>query len=348
MTAYDELQLDTLGDKKTALFLIMSDTDATFNFLISMIYTQLFNLLCEKADDVYGGRLPVHVRCLIDEMANIGQIPNLEKLVATIRSREISACLVLQAQSQLKAIYKDNADTIIGNMDSRIFLGGSEPTTLKELNQALGKETIDTYNTSNTRGNSPSYGLNYQKLGKDLASVDIQNRLVCFDIKELGNQLKKIGMLIVQDQVWGRVTANRSAGKSTRYYIDEFHLLLKEEQTATYSVEIWKRFRKWGGLPTGITQNVKDLLRSPEIANILENSDFIYMLNQASDDRSILAQRLNISPHQLSYVTNSGEGEGLLFYGNVILPFIDRFPTDLELYRIMTTKLNEVAQEKEA
>ena len=178
--------------------------------------------------------------------------------------------------------------------------------------------------------------------------VDIQNRLVCFDIKELGNQLKKIGMLIVQDQVWGRVTANRSAGKSTRYYIDEFHLLLKEEQTATYSVEIWKRFRKWGGLPTGITQNVKDLLRSPEIANILENSDFIYMLNQASDDRSILAQRLNISPHQLSYVTNSGEGEGLLFYGNVILPFIDRFPTDLELYRIMTTKLNEVAQEKEA
>lgn len=172
VTAYDELQLDTLGDQKTALFLIMSDTDATFNFLISMIYTQLFNLLCEKADDVYGGRLPVHVRCLIDEMANIGQIPNLEKLVATIRSREISACLVLQAQSQLKAIYKDNADTIIGNMDSRIFLGGSEPTTLKELNQALGKETIDTYNTSNTRGSSPSYGLNYQKLGKDLASVD--------------------------------------------------------------------------------------------------------------------------------------------------------------------------------
>lgn len=172
ITMYDELELDTLGDKKTALFLIMSDTDPTFNFLISMIYTQLFNLLCEKADDVYGGRLPVHVRCLIDECANIGQIPNLEKLVATIRSREISACLVLQAQSQLKAIYKDNADTIIGNMDSRIFLGGAEPTTLKELNAALGKETIDTYNTSDTRGNSPSYGTNYQKLGKDLATVD--------------------------------------------------------------------------------------------------------------------------------------------------------------------------------
>ena len=172
ITMYDELELDTLGDKKTALFLIMSDTDPTFNFLISMIYTQLFNLLCEKADDVYGGRLPVHVRCLIDECANIGQIPNLEKLVATIRSREISACLVLQAQSQLKAIYKDNADTIIGNMDSRIFLGGAEPTTLKELNAALGKETIDTYNTSETRGNSPSYGTNYQKLGKDLATVD--------------------------------------------------------------------------------------------------------------------------------------------------------------------------------
>lgn len=172
ITMYDELSLDTVGDEKTALFLIMSDTDPTFNFLISMIYTQLFNLLCEKADDVYGGKLPVHVRCLIDECANIGQIPNLEKLVATIRSREISACLVLQAQSQLKAIYKDNADTIIGNMDSRIFLGGSEPTTLKELNQALGKETIDLYNTSDTRGNSPSYGTNYQKVGHDLASVD--------------------------------------------------------------------------------------------------------------------------------------------------------------------------------
>ena len=168
ITAYDELELDTIGDRKTALFLIMSDTDATFNFLISMIYTQLFNLLCEKADDVYGGRLPVHVRCLIDEAANIGQIPNLEKLVATIRSREISACLVLQARSQLKAIYKDNADTIIGNMDSQIFLGGSEPTTLKELAEALGKETIDTINTSDTRGNSPSYGTNYQKLGKEV------------------------------------------------------------------------------------------------------------------------------------------------------------------------------------
>ena len=172
ITAYDELELDTLGDRKTALFLIMSDTDSTFNFLISMAYTQLFNLLCEKADDVYGGRLPVHVRCLIDEMANIGQIPNLEKLIATIRSREISACLVLQARSQLKAIYKDNADTIIGNCDSHIFLGGSEPTTLKELTEALGKETIDTYNTSDTRGNSPSYGTNYQKLGKELMSRD--------------------------------------------------------------------------------------------------------------------------------------------------------------------------------
>ena len=172
ITAYDELELDTLGDKKTALFLIMSDTDATFNFLIAMIYSQLFNLLCEKADDVYGGRLPVHVRCLIDEAANIGQIPNLEKLVATIRSREISACLVLQAQSQLKAIYKDNADTITGNMDSRLFLGGTEPTTLKELNQALGKETIDTYNTGESRGREQSHSLNYQKLGHDLASVD--------------------------------------------------------------------------------------------------------------------------------------------------------------------------------
>ena len=172
ITAYDELELDTLGDRKTALFLIMSDTDSTFNFLISMVYTQLFNLLCEKADDVYGGRLPVHVRCLIDECANIGQIPNLEKLVATIRSREISACLVLQAQSQLKALYKDNADTIIGNMDSQIFLGGSENTTLKELAATLGKETIDLYNTSDTRGNSPSFGTSYQKTGHELMSRD--------------------------------------------------------------------------------------------------------------------------------------------------------------------------------
>ena len=172
ITAYDELQLDTLGDKRTALFLIMSDTDSTFNFLISMVYTQLFNLLCEKADDVYGGRLPVHVRCLIDECANIGQIPNLEKLVATIRSREISACLVLQAQSQLKAIYKDNADTIIGNMDARLFLGGSEPTTLKELSAALGKETIDMFNTGESRGSQESHSLNYQKTGHELASVD--------------------------------------------------------------------------------------------------------------------------------------------------------------------------------
>ena len=179
-------------------------------------------------------------------------------------------------------------------------------------------------------------------------NVDINNRFVCYDIKELGKQLKKIGTLIVQDQVWGRVTANRSAGKTTRYYMDEFHLLLKEEQTAAYSVEIWKRFRKWGGIPTGITQNVKDLLSSREVENIFENSDFVYMLNQAAGDRQILAQQLNISPHQLSYVTHSGEGEGLLFYGNVILPFVDHFPTDLALYKIMTTKLSDISETKEA
>ena len=175
-------------------------------------------------------------------------------------------------------------------------------------------------------------------------NVDIDNRIVCYDIKELGKQLKQLGMLVIQDQVWNRVTINRSAGKTTRYYVDEFHLLLKGE-LASWSVEIWKRFRKWGGIPTGITQNSKDLLASPEITNILENSDFIYMLNQAAGDRQILAKQLNISPHQLSYVTHSGEGEGLLFYGNVILPFIDRFPKDTELYRIMTTRLSEIAAE---
>ena len=177
-------------------------------------------------------------------------------------------------------------------------------------------------------------------------NVDITNRLVCYDIKDLGKQLKKIGMLVVQDQVWGRVTENRSQGKSTRYYMDEMHLLLREDQTAAYTVEIWKRFRKWGGIPTGITQNVKDLLASKEVENIFENSDFIYMLNQAVGDRQILAKQLNISPHQLSYVTHSGAGEGLIFYGNVILPFVDRFPTDIELYRIMTTKLSEITPEK--
>ena len=178
-------------------------------------------------------------------------------------------------------------------------------------------------------------------------NVDIRNRLVCYDIKELGKQLKKLGMLIVQDQVWGRVTMNRSAGKATRYYMDEFHLLLKEEQTAAYSVEIWKRFRKWGGIPTGITQNVKDLLSSREVENIFENSDFVLMLNQAAGDRQILSKQLNISPHQLSYVTHSGAGEGLLFYGNVILPFVDRFPQDTELFKIMTTRPSDIAAAKE-
>ena len=261
----------------------------------------------------------------------------------------LSLCeLIMGSKDGLQPIEKTVIDRCVHQIYQRYFDNPAPENMpiLEDLYDALLKQ--DEKEAHHVATALEIYVKGSLKLFNNRTNVDIQNRLVCFDIKELGNQLKKIGMLIVQDQVWGRVTANRSAGKSTRYYIDEFHLLLKEEQTATYSVEIWKRFRKWGGLPTGITQNVKDLLRSPEIANILENSDFIYMLNQASDDRSILAQRLNISPHQLSYVTNSGEGEGLLFYGNVILPFIDRFPSDLELYRIMTTKLNEVAQEKEA
>ena len=261
----------------------------------------------------------------------------------------LSLCeLIMGSKDGLQPIEKTVIDRCVHQIYQRYFDNPvpENMPVLEDLYNALLKQ--DEKEAHHVATALEIYVKGSLKLFNNRTNVDINNRLVCYDIKELGNQLKKIGMLIVQDQVWGRVTANRSAGKSTRYYIDEFHLLLKEEQTATYSVEIWKRFRKWGGLPTGITQNVKDLLRSPEIANILENSDFIYMLNQASEDRGILAKRLNISPHQLSYVTNSGEGEGLLFYGNVILPFIDRFPTDTELYRIMTTKLNEVVAAKEA
>ena len=282
LTMYDELQLDTLGDKKTALFLIMSDTDSTFNFLISMVYTQLFNLLCDKADDVYGGKLPIHVRCLIDECANIGQIPNLEKLVATIRSREISACLVLQARSQLKAIYKDNADTIVGNMDSQIFLGGSEPTTLKDLSEMLGKETIDAFNTSDTRGNSPSYGTTFQKMGHELLSRD---ELAVLDGGKCILQLRGVRPFL-----------------SDKY----------------------------------------DLTQHP---NYKLTSD--YDPKNTFDIEKYLNRKEKINPNDefvVIDVTHSGEGEGLLFFGNVILPFVDRFPTDLELYRIMTTKLGEVSE----
>lgn len=259
----------------------------------------------------------------------------------------LSLCeLIVGSKDGLKPVEKTVIDRCVHQIYQRYF---EEPKPenmpiLEDLYNALLKQ--DEKEAHHVATALEIYVKGSLKIFNHRTNVDTDNRLVCYDIKELGNQLKKIGMLVVQDQVWGRVTTNRNRGKSTRYYIDEFHLLLKEEQTAAYSVEIWKRFRKWGGIPTGITQNVKDLLRSAEIANILENSDFIYMLNQASEDRSILAKRLNISPHQLSYVTNSGEGEGLLFYGNVILPFIDRFPTDNELYRIMTTKLSEVKKEE--
>ena len=639
--SYDEMELDTIGDRKTVLFVIISDTDDTFNFVVAIMYSQLFNLLCDKADDVYNGRLPVHVRCLLDEFANIGQIPKFDKLIATIRSREISASIILQSQSQLKTIYKDAADTITGNCDCTLFLGGKEKSTLKEkaiksikskitdldkmkieeqkkavrsgydmdiipsdlatfggeakrllqdlqtrnerlflvtiliMNTATNRQKLENavfqtaaiaqkYNcalkrldfqqeeglmsslpigvnqveiergltTSSTAvfvpfttqelfqgGEALYYGLNalsnnmimvdrkqlknpnglilgtpgsgksfsakremtnafliteddiivcdpeaeyfplVQKLGgqvirispvstdyinpldintnyseeenpltlksdfilsmcelivggkdglqpvektiidrsvrmvyqefladpkpekmpilEDLynilrnqkepeaqriataleiyvhgslnvfnhrTNVDVNNRFVCYDIRELGKQLKKLGMLIVQDQVWNRVTINRAQHKATRYYMDEFHLLLKEEQTAAYSVEIWKRFRKWGGIPTGITQNVKDLLASREVENIFENSDFVYLLNQASGDRQILSKALNISPSQQNYITNSNAGEGLIFYGSTIVPFKDDFPKDTQLYRIMTTKPEETVQ----
>ena len=615
LMSYDELELDTLGDRKTALFLIMSDTDDTFNFVIAILQSQLFNLLCDKADDEYNGKLPVHVRFLLDEFANIGQIPRFDKLIATMLAdfmeaengivvnlhiqsidhneaiktikRKITDLDRMKIEEQKKAIrsgydmdiipsdlatYGGEAKNLLRDLQSRnerMFL-----LTLLVLNMADTKQKLDNdvfsaasiaqkYNCMLTRldyrqeqglmssiplgenliqiqrglttsstaifvpftvqelfqsGEALYYGLNalsnnmilcdrkrlknpnglilgtpgsgksfsakreitnaflitaddiiicdpeaeyyplverlkgqvikvsqnstqyinpmdinlnysegdtpialksdfilsfcelimggkngleavektlidravisvyrsyladpkpenmpilgdlYNEIKKQpekeaqrIASalelyvngslnvfnhrtnVDIHNRLVCFDIKELGTQLRKLGMLIVQDQVWNRVTINRSEGKATRYYIDEFHLLLKEEQTAAYSVEIWKRFRKWGGIPTGITQNVKDLLSSREVENIFENSDFVYMLNQAQGDREILAKQLNISQQQMTYVTHSDAGEGLIFYGNVILPFIDRFPQDTELYRVMTTKPGEVS-----
>jgi type IV secretory pathway VirB4 component len=260
----------------------------------------------------------------------------------------LSLCeLIVGGKEGLKPVEKTVIDRCIHQIYQQYFLNPvpENMPLLEDLYNALLKQ--DEPEAKNVATALEIYVTGSLNVFNHRTNVDITNRLVCYDIKDLGKQLKKIGMLVVQDQVWGRVTENRSQGKSTRYYMDEMHLLLREEQTAAYTVEIWKRFRKWGGIPTGITQNVKDLLASKEVENIFENSDFIYMLNQAVGDRAILAKQLNISPHQLSYVTHSGEGEGLLFYGNVILPFVDRFPKDLELYRIMTTKLDEVAQTQE-
>jgi hypothetical protein len=261
----------------------------------------------------------------------------------------LSLCeLIVGGKEGLKPVEKTVIDRCIHQIYNRYFEDPrpEKMPLLEDLYKALLKQ--EEPEAKNVATALEIYVTGSLNVFNHRTNVDINNRLVCYDIKDLGKQLKKIGMLVVQDQVWGRVTENRSEGKSTRYYMDEMHLLLREEQTAAYTVEIWKRFRKWGGIPTGITQNVKDLLASKEVENIFENSDFIYMLNQAVGDRAILAKQLNISPHQLSYVTHSGEGEGLLFYGNVILPFVDRFPKDLELYRIMTTKLSEVKAEKEA
>lgn len=256
----------------------------------------------------------------------------------------LSLCeLIAGGKEGLLPVEKSIIDRCV-NMIYTDYLSDPKPEKmpiLSDLYNALEKQ--EEKEASHIRAALEIYVKGSLNIFNHRTNVDINNRLVCFDIKELGKQLKKLGMLIVQDQVWNRVTTNRAEKKSTRYYVDEFHLLLKEEQTANYSVEIWKRFRKWGGIPTGITQNLKDLLCSREIENIFENSDFIYILNQAAGDRQILAKQLNISPHQLSYVTHSGEGEGLLFYGNVILPFIDKFPKDTELYRIMTTKLSEAS-----
>ena len=259
----------------------------------------------------------------------------------------LSLCeLIVGGKEGLKPVEKTVIDRCIHQIYQRYFEhpGKENMPILQDLFEALLRQKEQEAKTVATA--LEIYVTGSLNVFNHRTNVDINNRLVCYDIKDLGKQLKKIGMLVVQDQVWGRVTENRNVGKSTRYYMDEMHLLLREEQTAAYTVEIWKRFRKWGGIPTGITQNVKDLLESKEVENIFENSDFIYMLNQAVGDRAILAKQLNISPHQLSYVTHSGEGEGLLFYGNVILPFVDRFPKDSELYEIMTTKLSETTKQK--
>ena len=259
----------------------------------------------------------------------------------------LSLCeLIVGGKEGLKPVEKTVIDRCIHQIYQRYFEhpGKENMPILQDLFEALLRQKEQEAKTVATA--LEIYVTGSLNVFNHRTNVDINNRLVCYDIKDLGKQLKKIGMLVVQDQVWGRVTENRNVGKSTRYYMDEMHLLLREEQTAAYTVEIWKRFRKWGGIPTGITQNVKDLLASKEVENIFENSDFIYMLNQAVGDRAILAKQLNISPHQLSYVTHSGEGEGLLFYGNVILPFVDRFPKDSELYEIMTTKLSETTKQK--
>ena len=287
--AYDEMELDLLGDRRTALFVIISDTDDTFNFVVSIMYTQLFNLLCDRADDQCGGQLKYHVRLLLDEFANIGLIPKFDKLIATIRSREISASIILQSQSQLKTIYKDAAETIIGNCDTMLFLGGKESSTLKEISETLGKETIDLYNTSDTRGQSPSFGTTYQKTGKELMSRD---ELSVMDGSKCILQLRGV-----------------------RPFLSD-----------KFDITKHKRYK--------------------ELSDFDKKNAFD-MLNQASGDRQILAKQLNISPFQLSYVTNSNEGEGLLFYGNTIIPFKDKFDTSLKLYSLMTTKPMEMGKYKE-
>ena len=270
---------------------------------------------------------------------------DLDDFITSKSSMTRAICKEMLMPTALTGIHKTVIDRCVKEWYHKIFSRKKpQSETLIELREYIGRQ--EEPEARHVATALEIYVTGSLNVFNHRTNVELTNRLVCYDIKDLGKQLKKIGMLVVQDQVWGRVTENRSQGKSTRYYMDEMHLLLREEQTAAYTVEIWKRFRKWGGIPTGITQNVKDLLASKEVENIFENSDFIYMLNQAVGDRQILAKQLNISPHQLSYVTHSGEGEGLLFYGNVILPFVDRFPTNTELYRIMTTRLSEVSEEQ--
>ena len=322
--SYDELELDRIGDRKTAVFFTISDTTPTYNFIVALAFSQMFNLLCERADNVHGGRLPHHVRVLWDEAANTGQVPSLEKLVAVIRSREVSLCLFYQQYAQCKAIYKD------------------KPPLLQDLYEELLKQPEPEARRVATA--LELYCTGSLNLFNHQTNVKLTSHIVCIVLKGLGENLRKIAMHVTNDFVTSAVNVNFHSGVSTWCYFDEFHILLRDALTASYFVAVWKMLRKKGCVPSALTQNVKDLLASREIEAILDNTDFMILLSQAQSDRAILAKQLGISEHQLSYITHSNSGEGLLFYGDVTIPFVDRFPRG-EIYNLLTTRPEDLKNE---